>query len=76
MIKKLTKGIEETTKEKEKQEDQKEKLRKAFKTIEEKAFTVQEKYKEAQKVSGAVHISYYLDMILDKSLTSIFFSCT
>lgn len=73
MIKKLTKGIEDTTREKEKLEDQKEKLRKAFKTIEEKAFTVQEKYKEAQKVVSVTSILSVYD--LDKSLTSIF-SCT
>lgn len=50
MIKKLTKGIEEATREKERLEGEKEKLQTVFKTIEQKAFAIQEKYKETQKV--------------------------
>lgn len=50
MVKKLTKGIEESKKEKERIIERKEKLRGVFKEIEEKAFTVQEDYKKMQKV--------------------------
>lgn len=50
MIKKLTKGIEESKKEKERLVEQKEKRRGIFKEIEEKAFVVQENYKKTVKV--------------------------
>lgn len=50
MVKKLTKGIEDSKKEKERIIEGKEKLRGVFKEIEEKAFTVQESYKKMQKV--------------------------
>lgn len=50
MIKKLTKGIEEATREKERLEGEKEKLMSVFKAIEQKAFAIQETYKETQKV--------------------------
>lgn len=50
MRKKLTKGIEESKKEKERLVEQKEKMREIFKEIEQKAFTVQENYKNTQKV--------------------------
>lgn len=50
MIKKLTKGIEDLKKEKERLVEEKEKLRGIFKEIEQKAFTVQENYKNTQKV--------------------------
>ena len=42
MIKKLTKGIEESKLEKERLTEEKEKLQDKFKEIEQKAFTVQE----------------------------------
>lgn len=50
MVKKLTKGIEESKKEKERIIEEKEKLHGMFKEIEQKAFTVQENYKKMQKV--------------------------
>lgn len=50
MIKKLTKGIEDARKEKERLIEQKEKMREIFKEIEQKAFIVQENYKNTQKV--------------------------
>lgn len=50
MIKKLTKGIEDGTREKERLEGEKEKLLTVFKSIEQKAFAIQEKYKETQKL--------------------------
>ncbi|KAF5748995.1 structural maintenance of chromosomes protein 4 [Tripterygium wilfordii] len=49
MIKKLTKGIEESKQEKERVIEEKDKLRGIFKEIEEKAFAVQEDYKNTQK---------------------------
>lgn len=50
MIKKLTKGIEESKKEKENLLAEKEKLLSIFKEVEQKAFTVQEDYKKIQEV--------------------------
>lgn len=50
MIKKLTKGIEDSKKEKERLIDDKEKLKCVFKEIEVKAFDVQENYKKTQEV--------------------------
>ncbi|XP_017975842.1 PREDICTED: structural maintenance of chromosomes protein 4 isoform X1 [Theobroma cacao] len=50
MVKKLTKGIEESKKEKERIIEGKEKLRGMFKEIEQKAFMVQENYKKMQKL--------------------------
>ena len=50
MMKKLTKGIEESKKEKERLVEEKEKLRDIFKEIEQKAFTIQENYKKTQEV--------------------------
>lgn len=50
MMKKLTKGIEESKKEKERLTEEKEKLGGVFKEIEQKAFTVQENFKKTQKV--------------------------
>ncbi|OMO79282.1 RecF/RecN/SMC [Corchorus capsularis] len=50
MVKKLTKGIEESKKEKERIIEEKEKLRSMFKEIEEKAFAVQENYEKMQKL--------------------------
>ncbi|ESQ32611.1 hypothetical protein EUTSA_v10003529mg [Eutrema salsugineum] len=50
MIKKLTKGIEEGSREKERLEGEKEKLLSVFKTIEQRAFAIQETYKETQKL--------------------------
>ncbi|KAF3958540.1 hypothetical protein ACB098_01G220800 [Castanea mollissima] len=50
MMKKLTKGIEESKKEKERLIEEKEKLGGIFKEIEQKAFTVQENFKKTQKL--------------------------
>uniref|UniRef100_A0A2N9FRR7 Structural maintenance of chromosomes protein n=1 Tax=Fagus sylvatica TaxID=28930 RepID=A0A2N9FRR7_FAGSY len=50
MMKKLTKGIEESKKEKERLVEEKAKLQGIFKEIEQKAFTVQENYKQTQKL--------------------------
>lgn len=50
MIKKLTKGIEESKKEKERLIDEKQSLLATFKEIEQKAFTVQENYNKTQEV--------------------------
>lgn len=50
MMKKLTKGIEESRKEKERLTEEKEKLKATFKEIEQKAFIVQENYKRTQEV--------------------------
>ncbi|XVF14265.1 hypothetical protein REPUB_Repub09cG0043700 [Reevesia pubescens] len=50
MVKKLTKGIEESKKEKERMIEGKEKFHGMFKEIEQKAFTVQEDYKKIQKL--------------------------
>lgn len=55
-MKKLTKGIEEAKKEKEKLVEEKEKLRSTFKEIEQKAFIVQENYKKTQQVFVALLI--------------------
>lgn len=49
-MKKLTKGIEESRKEKEKLLAEKEKMMSIFKEIEKAAFTVQEDYKKTQEV--------------------------
>lgn len=50
MLKKLTKGIEDSKKEKERLVEEKEKLRGVFKEIEQKAFAVQENYKKTQEL--------------------------
>lgn len=50
MIKKLTKGIEESKKEKERLLSEKQTLMSTFKEIEVKAFTLQENYKKQQEV--------------------------
>lgn len=50
MVKKLTKGIDESKKEQERVVAEKEKMVAAFKEIEQKAFIVQENYKRTQEV--------------------------
>lgn len=50
MIKKLTKGIEESKMEKDRITQEKDKLKEKFKDIETKAFSVQENYKNTQEV--------------------------
>lgn len=55
MIKKLTKGIEESKKDEERLVLEKEKLLSNFKEIEQKAFVVQDKYKKTQEVSN-IHL--------------------
>lgn len=51
-MKKLTKGIEESKKEKEKLVEKKESMMSVFKEIEQNAFSVQENYKKTQEVSN------------------------
>lgn len=58
MIKKLTKGIEDSQNEKERLVEEKGKLSSTFKEIEQKAFSVQENYKKTLEVS--THISVHL----------------
>lgn len=72
MIKKLTKVIEECKLEKEQVIEKKDKLRGMFKEIEEKAFAVQENYKNTQKVP----LIFYLlsSFIFFLPLLLIFFS--
>ncbi|XP_047162412.1 structural maintenance of chromosomes protein 4 [Vigna umbellata] len=50
MVKKLTKGIEDSKKEKDRLTEQKQKLTGAFAEIEQKAFAVQENYKKTQEI--------------------------
>lgn len=50
MIKKLTKGIEESKKEKERLIGEKEKMLLTFREIKQKAITVQENYNNTQEV--------------------------
>ncbi|EYU34070.1 hypothetical protein ABFS82_08G023500 [Erythranthe guttata] len=50
MIKKLVKGIEESRNEKERLLEEKEKISSTFKEIEQKAFSVQENYKNTQEI--------------------------
>lgn len=72
MIKKLTKGIEDGTREKERLEGEKEKLLTVFKSIEQKAFAIQEKYKETQKVL-TVLLSFLSPYYLDKRHRAVLF---
>lgn len=58
MIKKLTKGIEESKKEKERLLSEKETLMSTFKDIEVKAFAVQENYKKTQEVYISLYSLY------------------
>lgn len=61
MIKKLTKAIEESRKEKERLSEEKEKVIGTFKELEQKAFTVQENYEKTKKVllfSSSCHHSH------------------
>lgn len=50
MVKKLTKGIEESKKEKERLVTESENMSSKFKETEDKAFTVQDNYKKTQEV--------------------------
>lgn len=50
MVKKLSKGMEDSKKDKESILQEKEKLLATFKEIEQKAFVVQENYKKTQQV--------------------------
>jgi len=54
MVKKLTKGIEDSKKEKDRLTEQKAKLTGAFAEIEQKAFAVQENYKKTQEVINSL----------------------
>lgn len=67
-MKKLTKGIEEAKKEKERLVEEKEKLRSTFKEIEQKAFIVQENYKKTQQVFVALLI-FNKDVLQNKNLS-------
>lgn len=58
MLKKLTKGIEESKKEREKLMDEKENMAATFKEIEQKAFLVQENYKKTQEVLKSPNVLY------------------
>lgn len=62
MVKKLTKGIEESKKEKEKLVEEKEKLCAVFKEIEQKAFIVQENYEKMQKVYIVLYLLFYYQL--------------
>lgn len=54
-MKRLTKGIEESKKDREKLFAEKEKMMSLFKEIEKKAFVVQEEYKKTQEVFVLLH---------------------
>lgn len=56
MVKKLTKGIEESKKEKERLVEEQQKLLSTFQAIEQKAFVVQENYKKTQEVAYCLHL--------------------
>lgn len=58
MVKKLTKGIEDSKKEKDRLTEQKEKLTGAFAEIEQKAFAVQENYKKTQEVINSLVLDF------------------
>jgi len=54
-VKRLTKGIEESKKDREKLFAEKENMLSMFKEIEKKAFVVQEEYKKTQEVFVPLH---------------------
>jgi len=54
-VKRLTKGIEESKKDREKLFAEKENMMSMFKEIEKKAFIVQEEYKKTQEVFVPLH---------------------
>lgn len=54
-MKRLTKGIEESKKDREKLSAEKENMMSIFKEIEKKAFVVQEEYKKTQEVFVPLH---------------------
>lgn len=54
-MKRLTKGIEESKKDREKLVAEKENMMSLFKEIEKKAFVVQEEYKKTQEVFVLLH---------------------
>jgi len=60
MMKKLTKGIEESKKEKERLAEEKEKLKGNFKEIEQKAFSVQKNYEKTEEVLFLVLLLFWL----------------
>lgn len=65
MMKKLTKGIEESKNEKERLFAEKQSLLATFKEIEQKAFTVQENYKKTQEVKlKLIFILFQLNMLI------------
>ena len=58
MVKKLTKGIEDSKKEKDRLTEQKQKLTGVFAEIEQKAFAVQENYKKTQEVINSLVLDF------------------
>lgn len=73
MMKKLTKGIEESKKEKERLAEEKEKSKEIFKEIEQKAFIVQENYKKTQEVLSSFCIFGYVKLRLRNKMHSIIY---
>lgn len=69
MIKKLSKGIEESKKERERLTAEKQSLLATFKEIEQKAFVVQENYKKIQEVVLMFSIWYFLSCFSFTSLS-------
>jgi heterodisulfide reductase subunit C len=74
-VKRLTKGIEESKKDREKLSAETEKMMSMFKEIEKKAFVVQEEYKKTQEVyvlshctSGCPPPQIYLHFLMRVSL--------
>lgn len=74
-MKRLTKGIEESKKDREKLSAETEKMMSMFKEIEKKAFVVQEEYKKTQEVyvmshctSGCPPPQIYLHFLMRVSL--------
>jgi len=59
-MKKLTKGIEESKKEKERLAEEREKLKGNFKEIEQKAFAVQKNYEKTEEVLFLVLLLFWL----------------
>lgn len=73
-IKKLRKAIEESKNEKERLTEEHQKLKSSFKEIEQKAFTVQEKYKKTQEVStqiDTIRIIYMNDLLKSQAVVSV-----
>lgn len=72
MVKKLTKGIEESKKEKERIIEGKEKMHGIFKEIEQKAFIVQDNYKKMQKVFKFLPLPFLIPYDKDVSTVTLY----